>query len=91
MRSRGLGFVSSLPSPQTSPLLNSEQLTEADYLAGLPGEGSCFLAVVPFVGELVDGGRACRAVVTIPEPWPLLITVGLGGLLAFSFLRGFTR
>lgn len=80
---RGLG-----QAVQTSPLLNSEQLTDADYLAGLPSEGTCFLPVLPFFGDTVDGGRACRPVVRIPEPWPVVLTVGIGGLLAYRLFRG---
>jgi len=65
-----------------------QELTDADYFAGLPSEGSCFLPVLPFFGDRVDGGRYCHPAVAIPDPWPVVLTVGIGGLLAYRLFRG---
>lgn len=77
-----------------------EFLTDADYMAALPSSvgvplgtpethGLCFLPLFPFFGQRVYGApTVCRSIVTVPDPWALVITVGLGGLVAYRLLRG---
>lgn len=49
--------------------------------------GVCFQMLFPFVGQKGADG-SCVPVISLPSPWPVIITAGLGAFLGFKLLGG---
>lgn len=71
-------------TPAPCPDVTSVTVTAS---AGAPATGEfCLTPLFPFVGRRVPGAP-CAGVVTIPSPWALIATVGLGALVLWKVAR----
>lgn len=92
LRSRGVGAVDACPSlQQLQGISDPTDPCQSTVTQTANIGGTCFLPLFPFVGNRITGGGSpavCSPVFTVPSPWALVITVGLGGLVAWKLLGG---
>lgn len=64
-----------------------------EWFKDLKIEGVCLTPLFPWFGRRVSVPDAsiCQPVFTVPDPWGMVATVAIGGLVAFKVLRGILR
>jgi hypothetical protein len=84
--SGGCALLDGTPAP--CPDVTSVTVTASPLMPG----ATCFLPLFPWLGSrAAEAPSVCVPLFTVPSPWALLITVGLGGLVAYKLSRGMLR